>query len=43
VGTGSVGHKVGKFLKQRNENREIHKIPVNELDSIMANFIIAAK
>jgi hypothetical protein len=36
-------NKVGKFLKQRNENREIHKIPVNELDSIMANFIIAAK
>jgi hypothetical protein len=24
-------------------DREIHKIPVNELDSLMANFIIAAK
>jgi hypothetical protein len=28
---------------ERNENREIHKIPVNELDSLVANFIIAAK
>ena len=35
--------KVENFLKERNENREIHKIPVNELDSLMANFIIAAK
>jgi hypothetical protein len=35
--------KVENFLKQRNENRKIHKIPVNELDSLMANFIIAAK
>ena len=35
--------KVENFLKQGNENREIHKIPVNELDSLMANFIIAAK
>jgi hypothetical protein len=28
---------------QRNENGEILKIPVNELDSLMANFITAAK
>jgi hypothetical protein len=31
------------FLKQKNENSEIHIIPVNELDSLMANFIIASK
>jgi hypothetical protein len=30
------------FLKQKNENHEIHKIPVNEFDSLMANFIISA-
>ena len=34
--------KVENFLKQKNENREIHKIPVNEFDSLMANFIISA-